>query len=230
MLSSRQVAVSSLLPPGSAILFDMDGVLIDSTPVHARAWQTYLRRLGRDPNGVGRALHGLRNDHIVRALFGDGPSDEEVHRHGAEKEKIYRELMAPLLEQYLLPGLREFLDLLGELPCAVASNAERENLDFVLDGTGLRPHFPVVVDAHMVTHPKPHPEIYLLAAERLGVPPARCVVIEDSRAGVQAARAAGMAVAGIETTLSPVPDTGVSVKDFRDPRLTEWLRQVASEW
>jgi HAD superfamily hydrolase (TIGR01509 family) len=208
----------------------MDGVLVDSMPLHTQAWEAYLSRQGLDPTTVARARHGSRNDHIVQELFGSGLSPGEVHEHGEAKERIFRELMAPLLEEFLVPGLREFLAVLDGVPCAVASNAEAANLDFVLDNARLRAHFPVVVDGHMVTHPKPHPEIYLLAAVRLGVEPSRCIVIEDSLTGVRAGLAAGMAVAGIETTLSPVPETGVSVKDFRDPRLCGWIRQVAASW
>jgi len=222
--------VPLFFPSGCGLLFDMDGVLIDSTPAHTRAWEIYLQRLGRPPNGIGRLMHGKRNDQIVRAVFGAELDDESVFRHGAAKERVYRELMAPVLKQHVVAGAGAFLEVGRGAACAVASNAEPANIDFVLDGTGFRQYFAAVVDGHQVTHPKPHPEIYLLAAERLGRHPGRCIVFEDSLAGVRAARAAGMKVAGVETSLRPVPETDLSIRDFEDPRLPAWLEQEFSRW
>ena len=160
---------------------------------------------------------------IIPPTRGD---QEVVDAHGEAKERIYRELMAPVLEQHLVPGVREFLARRGATPCAVASNAEPENIDFVLDLGRFRASFDAVVNGHEVTHPKPHPEAYILAAERIGKRPQDCVVFEDSAAGVAAARSAGAKVAGIETTLRPVPETDISVRDFRDPALWRWLQQL----
>jgi HAD superfamily hydrolase (TIGR01509 family) len=134
--------------------------------------------------------------------------------------------MAPQLEARLVPGIREFLARRGATPTAVASNAEPENIDFLLDLGRFRESFDAVVNGHEVTHPKPHPEAYILAAERIRRRPQDCIVFEDSAAGVGAARAVGAKVAGIETTLRPVPDTDISVRDFRDPKLYRWLQQI----
>jgi beta-phosphoglucomutase len=218
--------VSELVPPlaNLAFIFDMDGVLIDSTDIHTRAWELYLEQHGVDANGVLERMHGKRNDEIVLDLLGSDLPPAEVHAHGAAKELLYRELMAPVLEQHLVPGIRAFLDASRHLPCAVASNAEPANLDFVLDRAALRPHFRVVVDGHQVERPKPFPDMYLRAAGKLGVPPRNCIIFEDSEGGVQAARLAGARVVGIETTLHPVPDVDLSIPDFRDPRLLVWLR------
>ena len=204
----------------------MDGVLIDSTAVHTRAWEIYLERHNLPPNGVGKLMHGLRNDQIVRVLFGADLPKKEVDAHGAAKERLYRELMAPVFEERLVPGIREFLARTGSTPRALASNAEPENIDFVLDLGRFRGSFEAVVDGHEVTHPKPHPEAYVVAAARIGKRPQDCIVFEDSVAGVGAARAAGAKVAGIETTLRPVPGTDISVRNFRDPGLWQWLHQL----
>lgn len=212
-----------LLAPGMAAIFDMDGVIVHSTPMHNLAWEVYLERHGIDPALVQRRMHGLRNDDIVRDFFGDGLSAEHVFAHGAAKERLYREMMAPVLEHHLIPGIRPTLERLGGVPMAVASNAEAPNIDFVLDGAGMRHHFLAVVDGHYVERPKPHPDIYLKAAELLGVAPENCVVFEDSIPGVESARAAGTRVVGLTTTLRELPEYDCLAADFRDEELLEWL-------
>ncbi len=168
-------------------------------------------------------MHGLRNDDIVRDYFGDDLDDEAVHRHGADKERLYRELMRPELERWMVPGIREFLAAHPSAHKAVASNAERANLDFVLDEAGLRANFRFIVDGHQAPRPKPFPDIYLAAAALLQVDPINCIVFEDSIAGVEAAHEAGARVVGLTTTLPQLPRVELAVPDFRDPALAAWL-------
>ena len=201
----------------------MDGVIIHSTPLHNRAWEIYLGQHGIAPSAIENRMHGLRNDDIVRDYFGDDLDDEAVHRHGAGKERLYRELMRPELERWMVPGVREFLAAHPAAPKAVASNAERANLDFVLDESRLRANFRFVVDGHQAPRPKPFPDIYLAAAALLGVDPINCIVFEDSIAGVEAAHEAGARVVGLTTTLSQLPRVELAVPDFRDPALAVWL-------
>lgn len=220
---------SFAVAPGLALIFDMDGVLIESTAMHTRAWEMYLERHGIPSAGVMEKMLGKRNDEIVRVLWGPSISEDEVFRHGADKERLYRELMAPVFEQHIVPGVREFL---GEarrqgVPCALATNAEPENVSFVLERTGLRESFQAIVDGHQVHRPKPHPEVYLAAAERLGVEPRNCVIFEDSPGGLEAARAAGGSTVAVLTTLKEAPGVELSIRDFRDPSLMPWLsRQI----
>lgn len=210
--------------PGLGAIFDMDGVIIDSTPMHNRAWEVYLERHGRDSSQVQKRMHGLRNDDIVRDFFGSGLDLQEVLAHGAAKERLYREMMAPVLERHLIPGIREILQGLGETPMAVASNAEPANIDFVLEGAGIRDRFLSVVDGHFVERPKPDPEIYLRAAEFIGVKPENCVIFEDSIPGIQAALASGARVVALTTTLPHFEGVHLHTANFHDPRLAEWLR------
>jgi beta-phosphoglucomutase-like phosphatase (HAD superfamily) len=104
----------------------------------------------------------------------------------------------------------------------VASNAEPENINFVLDGLDLRRHFEVIIDGMQVQRPKPWPDIYMRAAEKLNIEPANCIVFEDSPPGVAAARKAGARVVGIESH-SVLSDVDFHVKDFTRPELAEWL-------
>ena len=213
-----------LLAGGIALIFDMDGVLIDSNPAHREAWAAYNRSFGLDTTEeMLQRMYGRRNDQIVRDYFGSGLSDEEVLRRGADKEKLYREMIEPRLETMLVPGLRLFLARYRHVPMAVATNAEPENVSFLLDRTGLRQFFRVVVDGHQVSRPKPDPEIYLKAARRLGVVPENAIVFEDSLAGVAAARSAGMRVIGIRTTMGNLPNASICVDNFLSRELQTWL-------
>jgi len=134
-------------------------------------------------------------------------------------------MIADRIESMLVPGLRAFLDRYAAIPKAVASNAEPENIDFLLDKAGLRPYFRAVVDGHQVSNPKPHPDVYLLAASKLGVSPARCVVFEDSPSGALAGAAAGMTVIGIRTTYVNLPDVVLSVDNFISGDLNDWVQE-----
>jgi len=207
-----------------ALIFDMDGVLIDSNPVHRLAWEEYDRRHGIETTeAMLQSMYGRRNDEIVRCFLGDHLTDSEVCAHGAAKEALYREMMRPLIPRALVPGVIDFVSRHRDLALAVATNAEPANLNLVLDEAGLRPFFRLVVTGHEVTHPKPHPEIYLHTAGLLDVPPDACVVFEDSCAGVQAGLDAGMRVVGVTTTHEDLPGVALLIRDFNDPGLEPWL-------
>ncbi|MCU1232730.1 MAG: HAD-superfamily hydrolase, subfamily variant 3 [Candidatus Solibacter sp.] len=207
-----------------ALLFDMDGVIVDSNPMHRHAWEVFNLRYGVETTqAMHERMYGKRNDEIVRDFFGDQLSADEVSARGFAKEALYREMVSGRLEEMLVPGLREFLARHRELPMGVASNAEPENVSLFLEGTGLRPYFGAVVDGHQVERPKPFPDIYLRAAEILKVDPADCVVFEDSHSGVAAGRAAGMRVIGLCTTHDNLPGTSISVDNFLSGELELWL-------
>ncbi|MBS1853861.1 MAG: HAD family phosphatase [Acidobacteria bacterium] len=207
-----------------ALIFDMDGVLVDSNPLHRLAWEQFNRRFGLvTTEAMHQRMYGKRNDEIVRDFFGDSLAPGEVAARGRDKETLYRELAAPRLEEMLVPGLREFLIRYQYLPKAVASNAEADNVNFILDHAGLREFFHVAVDGHQVERPKPYPDIYLRAADLLGIPPTRCVVFEDSHSGTAAALAAGMRVIGITTTHVNLPGSFITVDNFWSRELASWL-------
>ena len=207
-----------------ALILDMDGVIIESNPWHRRAWTEYNRRFGIETDeDMLQRMYGKRNDDIVRDFFRPHLTDEQVHAHGAAKEQLYREMIRPAVNEALVPGVREFLDRHRHLPIGVATNAERPNVDFVLDEAHLRPYFRAVVDGDQVPNPKPHPDIYLRAAELLGTAPRDCVVFEDSFTGIEAARAAGMAIVGVRTTHDELSCVDLAIRDFRSPELELWL-------
>jgi beta-phosphoglucomutase len=214
---------------GLALLFDMDGVILDSNPTHREAWRLYNRGFGIETDeAMQQRMYGKRNDEIVRDFFGAGLAPEQVAAHGAAKESLYRQMMAAHLTQSLVPGVTDLLQNHNGTSAGLATNAERANVDFLLDGVliadiPLRNYFQAVVDGQQVSRAKPHPEIYLRVAELLGAEPRNCIVFEDSHSGVQAARAAGARVVALRTTHKAFKNVELSVDDFRSPELKQWL-------
>jgi beta-phosphoglucomutase family hydrolase len=208
-----------------AFLFDMDGVIIHSNPVHRVAWEKYTLRHGVEmTEAMQQRMYGKRNDEIIRGYLGEHLTDDEVFAHGAAKEALYREIMRPRVIESLVPGVRQFLERHRDVSMGIATNAEAANVDFVLEGAGLQSFFRMIVDGHQVARPKPHPDIYLALAEALHTFPGDCIVFEDSHAGVASGLAAGMRVVGLTTTHHDLSGPALLIPDFRDPALEQWLR------
>lgn len=209
------------------LIFDMDGVIVDSTATHTEAWIAYLRRFGISADNLSSRMLGKHNTDLVRDLFGSSVlTDEVVLDHGARKEALYREMMAPELPKRLVPGVREFLTAHADHPMAVATNAEPANVHFVLENASLASFFRAVVDGSQVARPKPDPEVFVTAARLLGHAPEDCVIFEDSLTGVAAARAAGATVVGVATTLTELPGVDLMIRDFLDSKLQPWFREL----
>lgn len=210
-----------------AMIFDLDGVLIHSMPMHISAWRRYLENFGMSCGHLEHVMHGKRNSELVRELFGPDLGEDAVFEHGAAKERLFREMLLEAdVAAYRVPGLTDFLERYKRVPKAIGSNAEPANIDFVIEQYGLRPYFQVIVNGQQVERPKPFPDIYLKAAEELGFPPRDCIVFEDSPTGVEAARAAGMRVVAVETTPTEFLGVDLKVSDFFDPKLDEWLKAL----
>jgi len=216
----------SPITPGLALIFDLDGVVIDSMPMHLAAWESYLESLGVQAVDVGPRMHGRRNDDIVLEFIGGDLSPNQIFEHGAAKEALFRDMMRPHIQLHLVPGIAAFLDQCKGSPIGLATNAEPANVDFVLDGAGLRNAFNVIVDGHQVKRPKPFPDVYLRAAALLGVDPRNSIVFEDSPTGIAAARAAGAIVAGVGSAAGQLTDVDVAIRDFFDPALGRWLQTL----
>jgi beta-phosphoglucomutase len=183
------------------VIFDMDGVLIDSGAHHRAAWRALLDELGVAPArpDYWRLTIGRPGNEAVELLLGRELSWTEARRLADRKRDHYLRLARHGLPA--VRGVTTFLDELAtaSIPCAVATSASRGDVDRLLGPLGLRERFGAVVAAEDVRFGKPDPEVYLLAAEGLGVPPRACLVFEDSVVGVQAARRAGMRVIGVAT-------------------------------
>ncbi len=202
-----------------AIIFDMDGVIVDSNPYHKVALKQFVRKYGRDltDQELLQKVYGRTNKEWLTNLFGV-LSTEQLHRYTEEKEELYRALFKNEIRP--LKGLVTFLEALEQyhIPRAIATSAPHSNVTFTLDGTGTRNYFKVILDDTFVTHGKPNPEIYVKAAAALHMPPAQCIVFEDSLSGVQSGQAAGARVVGVTTTHSPeeLAHTNYVINDFAD--------------
>lgn len=187
--------------PLRSVIFDWDGVVVDSSAHHERSWEILAAKRGLHlpPDHFKRGF-GKKNNVIIPDL-GWATDPAEVDALAKEKEEIYRSLVREKgIEP--LPGVRALLDALHKksIPRAIGSSTERANLDCLLDMMDLRRFFNVIVSGEEVIHGKPDPSIFLLAAERLGATPAECVVIEDALVGIEAAKRAGMPVLAVATT------------------------------
>src|SRR4051794_34764096 len=176
-----------------AVIWDVDGTLVDTAELHYAAWARLFGEMGHPfDRDAFAATFGRRNPEIIRFLFHRDFPDAEVARIGETKENYYRAAAEKGVQ--LLPGVRELLDGLYArgVRQAVGSSAPRGNLDLILRITDSRRYFDVIVGMEDTTRGKPDPQVFLVAAEKLGVAPSRCVVLEDAVAGVEAAKAGGM--------------------------------------
>ncbi|HID87862.1 MAG TPA: HAD family phosphatase [Anaerolineae bacterium] len=202
-----------------AVIFDMDGVMVDTAEQHYAAWQRVFAEVGREfSEAEFRATFGMRNPEILRRFLGDDLSEERIEELGRRKEVYYRDLVREQVRP--APGL---LSLLRELRAhgfkiAVGTSAPRENIELVLEALEISEEMDAVVGGADVVQGKPAPDTFLLAARRCGVPPERCLVIEDAPAGLAAARAAGMRSIGITGTK---PRQALSEADLVVDSLTE---------
>lgn len=193
--------VASGTPP-FAVLWDMDGVIVDSGPYHFRAWQEAFDREGvAFDHEDFRRTFGQRNDAIIADVIGPDLADEWVDEIAQAKEECYRALIA---EEGIepLPGAMAWIRRLHDwgIPQAVVSSAPMENITTILEVLEAEDMFQTLVSGEQVDQGKPDPASFLLASERLDVPPSRCVVVEDAPAGVEAARRAGMPCLALTTT------------------------------
>ncbi len=224
--------------PGSntrAVIWDMDGVIADSALYHLKAWQKVFQKSGVNFTEEDfRRDFGQRNDNIIRHTLGTQVSKSEIKTIAAEKENTFRELIGQGLKP--LPGAIELIKSLREngFKLAIASSGPIENIQMISQGLGIDNCFHAIVSGHDVTEGKPSPQSFLLAAEKLGVEPRNCVVIEDAVAGVAAAKRAGMHCLAVTNThpktslkeADLIVDTleAVTVNDFEE--LLKPLREV----
>jgi HAD superfamily hydrolase (TIGR01509 family) len=184
-----------------AVLWDLDGTLADSSDFHWKAWQEAFKVEGREiTRAQFLASFGQRNDTILSEWLGPDPDPERIRRVGEAKEAHYRTLVrtegiAPL------PGAAQWVAALQQAGWqqAIASSAPRLNVEVVHRALGFSGLIDVLVGAEDVQRGKPDPEVFLAAASRVGVPPGRCVVVEDAEAGIEAALRAGMKSIGVGT-------------------------------
>jgi HAD superfamily hydrolase (TIGR01509 family) len=188
------------------LLMDMDGVLVDSMPLHFEAWKLLVQRfkIGISMADLRELIDARRNVEIFPILLGRPLPDAELHRLVDEKEALYHAQAEAKLPE--VAGARAFCEQAQAqgIPMALATAASELNVLRVMDKMGFRKFFKVLVTARDVQRGKPDPEVYLKAATGLGLRPSECLVVEDSLPGVQAAKASGAACLALTTSHSEV--------------------------
>jgi beta-phosphoglucomutase family hydrolase len=180
-------------PHLEAVLWDMDGVIADTADYHYNAWREVLAERGVALTKADfMKLFGQRHDTIIKFALGDKVSPEEISSISDTKQAIYRRNITQNIVP--LPGAVALIKSLNKnhIKTAIASSAVRANIDVILQGLGIEKDFQAIVHGTEVAEGKPSPLVFQLAAKKLGVLPANCVVIEDAIAGVAAAKRAGM--------------------------------------
>ncbi len=210
-----------------AVLWDMDGTLADSSEYHWLSWQDVLATEGVSITRADfDATFGWRNAEILRLWLGKDADPERITRIGDGKEVAYRALLRSGGVEPL-PGAAEWVNTLraGGWRQAIASSAPRANIEAMLEALRFTDLVDVYLGAEDVTRGKPEPDVFLTAAERLGVPPERCVVVEDAAAGIGSARRAGMISVGVGGGAVEAADVVVlSLSDLSDDVFADMLR------
>lgn len=213
-----------LLKPGAALLFDIDGTLADTDPLHLKAFNQTFEPYGHhfDKARFALELQGLANEAIARR-FVPQLSPEEGRAVMAGKEAVFRELART--EIHAVPGLFKLLDWADAagLPMAAVTNAPRANADLILDGLGIRHRFRALVIGEELAHGKPHPLPYLEGLRLLGADATTSVAFEDSRTGIKSATGAGLDTIGMRTSLTEedmrAAGAVMSADSYDDPAL-----------
>ncbi len=208
-----------------AVLWDLDGTLIDTGPIHWQAWRETLAGEGYHLAWeVFLSSFGMRNDTILPMWLGPQITPQEIERIASAKEIRFRELLG-VLPLPLLPGVAQWLPRLHAQGWrqAIATMAPRLNLEKIVQITGIDRFMDAYATAEDVSRGKPAPDIFLIAADRLGVPPAACIVVEDAPAGIAAARRAGMRAVGVGVSLPTADLTVPSLLDLPEDAFSRLL-------
>ena len=186
-------------------IFDLDGVLVDTAKYHYLAWKQLAAQLGFEFTlEQNEALKGVSRMRSLEILLADGGltgkfTDAEMEKLAAEKNEIYVRYIRELKQEELFPGVVETFRAMKAADVKIALGSASKNASMILDRLQITPYFDAIIDGTKVTKAKPDPEVFLLAAQELGIAPCDCVVFEDSQAGIEADKSADMLAVGVGT-------------------------------
>ena len=184
-----------------AIIFDLDGVIVSTDEQHYQGWQALADRLGipfsREANNRFRGVSRMACMDILEEIGGKCYTEQEKITYATWKNDYYRNLLGQMSPKDLAPEVKETLDTLRERGYLLAIGSSSKNAKYILEHIGLADYFDAISDGTNITRSKPDPEVFLKAAQYLGVPPEECLVVEDAVSGVEAAHAGGMKAAAV---------------------------------
>jgi beta-phosphoglucomutase len=201
-----------------AVIFDLDGTLIDNNAYHLKTWRVYLEKLGINisEDEYRKNINGRTNKDALEYIYNKKMTAEEAMVYALEKEALYREIYNADIKP--VNGLIELLEVLysRNIPIAIATSGIQVNIDFMFEHIPIKKYFKEVVNSSHISKGKPDPEIYLKTASLLNIPAENCLVFEDAVVGVNAAHSAGMKVIAITTTQSAeeLKNAEMIIRDF----------------
>lgn len=185
-----------------AVIFDLDGTLIDNNSFHLKTWLIYLKNMGINISvGEYKAhINGRTNESAINYIFGKKMSQEEIIKHTRAKEALYRKLYSPHIKP--VEGLLNLLAFLKQkgIKMGIATSGIQPNIEFMFDHIPIKEYFTIVVNSAHIQKGKPDPEIYTKTAESLQERSENCLVFEDALPGIESAHRAGMKVIAVATT------------------------------
>lgn len=203
-----------------AAIFDLDGTILDNNIYHLKSWLKYLesKKINITEEEFGKNISGRTNKDAVEYIFKRKMTDEEAMRYTLEKEAVYREMYAPLIQP--VAGLMDLLEFFSKqkIRMAIATSGIQPNIDFMFEYLAIEKYFDEVVNSAHIKTGKPDPEIYLTTARRLGLHPSQCIVFEDSFPGITSAKRAGMPVVALTTThkRNELQEADLVINDFSE--------------
>lgn len=201
----------------SAVIFDLDGVIVSTDEFHYQAWKQISDQekiyFDREINERLRGVSRMESLEIILSHSDKNYSENDKQLLAQQKNRVYSELLNKLSPNDILPGVINLLLSIKAKDIKIAIGSSSKNTPFILEQIGLASSFDAIADGNGITNSKPDPEVFLLAAEKLGVPPEECVVIEDAQAGIDAAISAGMMAVGVGTAAYCV-NTHLKLKDL----------------
>jgi len=185
-----------------AIIFDLDGVIVDTAIFHFQAWKKLANTMGFDlTEAQNEQLKGISRleslDILLEIGKTDAVSNEEKQQLATRKNEWYRENILKMTPQDILPGVKNFLEELKKADYKIAIGSSSKNAGTILKRIGMKDFFDAVVDGTKITRSKPDPEVFLKGAQELNIPPEQCLVFEDAESGIEAAKNAGMKTIGV---------------------------------
>lgn len=212
----------------SAVIFDLDGVIVSTDEYHYEAWKEISEQedipFNREINEKLRGVSRMESLDIILSNSTKSYSETEKLLLAERKNERYRERLNHLSAKDILPGVRELILNLKGREIKIAIGSSSKNTPFILEKIGLASSFDAIADGNAIKNSKPDPEVFLLAAERLGVRPEECIVMEDAEAGIEAAIAAGMKAVGIGAA-SICPNAHIGVEDLTKLNIEQLLER-----